>query len=82
MVAIKEKAAPLITGTHNVGETGGTTSTISIIRKILDVKVKGSESGNKYSDRDPLQKKAIQALLEEYSKLREGVSNLRHGIWM
>ena len=71
-----------MTGTKNIGEPGGATSIVSIIRKILDVKVKGSESGNEYSDRDPLQKKAIQALVEENSKLREGVSNLRHGIWM
>lgn len=50
--AIKEEAAPLITGTHNVGETGGATSTISIIRKILSVKAKDKETSKKFSGRD------------------------------
>lgn len=44
---IKEEAAPLITGTQNVGETGGATSTISIIRKILNVKKKNAEKSTK-----------------------------------
>lgn len=48
----KKEATPFMTGTQNLGEPGGATSTISIIRKILDVKVKGSESGKKYSHRD------------------------------
>ena len=36
--AIKEEAAPLITGTRETGESGGTASTISIFRKIMNVK--------------------------------------------
>ena len=44
---IKEEAAPLITGTRDAGETGGTTSTISIIRKILDVKKKNANNSPK-----------------------------------
>lgn len=50
--AIKEEAAPLITGAHNVGETGGATSTISIIRKILSVKAKDKKTKKKFSGRD------------------------------
>ena len=74
---VKKEATPFMTGTKNIGEPGGATSTISIIKKILDVKVKDSDSGNKYSDRDPLQEKAIQALRKENDKLREDVSNLK-----
>lgn len=64
VVAIKEEAAPLITGTHNVGETGGATSTISIIRKILSVKANQTESGKK----DSLRKKMDQQYLDAVNR--------------
>lgn len=52
VVEIKEEVAPLITGTHNMGETGDATSIISIIRRILAVKAKHRHSQEKYSARD------------------------------
>ena len=72
VVAIKE-AAPLITGTQNVGETGGATSTISIIRRIMNVK----ENGSKFSLRDPEYRKAQKAMEQENAKLREDVERLK-----
>jgi len=45
MAAIKEEAAPLITGTHDVGVTGGATSIFSIIKKIFSVKAKRETAG-------------------------------------
>lgn len=44
VVAIKEEVVPLITGTPRKGKTGGTTSTISIIKNILDVKRKNEHN--------------------------------------
>ena len=78
VVSIKEEAAPLITGTHNVGETGGATSTISIIRRILDVKRNAdkktdasvtSESRNDSTDRQ-------LASYEETTPFMTGTQNL------
>lgn len=69
--------APLITGTHDVGETGGATSVTNINRKDNGVKAKESEGGNKYSQRDPLQEKALKALQKENAQLKEDVSRLR-----
>lgn len=77
VVAIKEEAAPLITGTHNVGETGGATSTISIIRKILSVKAKQAEVNKKFSHRDSLQEKALEAARKENEKLKADVVRLK-----
>lgn len=49
----KKEATPFMTGTQNLGEPGGATSTISIIRKILSVKNnKPQISGKKYSISD------------------------------
>ena len=69
--------APLITGTHDVGETGGASSVTNINRKDNGVKAKESEGGNKYSQRDPLQEKAVKALEKENAQLKEDVSRLR-----
>ena len=78
VVAIKEEAAPLITGTHNVGETGGATSTISIIRKILSVKAKQVETGKKFSHRDSNGTELTDAQIEYFrdSKVRDAEGNL------
>lgn len=71
---IKEEAAPLITGTHEVGETGGTASTISIIRRILDVKRKNVK---KLSERDPDLEKVNRVLTKENADLKHDVAYLK-----
>lgn len=50
VIAIKEEVVPLITGTQKMGVAGGTTSTISIIKKILDVKRKSNSKQFSVSD--------------------------------
>lgn len=85
--AIKEEAAPLITGAQRMGESGGATSTISIIRKILDVKQKsdGATVDNSEllrSDRDPTAAATAQALEKQNAKLREDVKELRELVRM
>ena len=45
--AVKKEATPFMTGTQNLGEPGGATSTISIIRKILSVKNNKSKTAEK-----------------------------------
>ena len=44
VIAVKKEAAPFMTGAQNLGKPGGATSTISIIKKILDVKWQASLS--------------------------------------
>jgi len=73
----KKEATPFMTGTQNLGEPGGATSTISIIRKILSVKAKQAEVNKKFSHRDSLQEKALEAARKENEKLKADVVRLK-----
>ena len=44
VIAVKKEATPFMTGAQNLGKPGGATSTISIIKRILDVKGQASLS--------------------------------------
>ena len=74
----KKEATPFMTGTQNLGEPGGATSTISIIRKILSVKAKQVASGKKLSHRDSNGTELTDAQAEYFrdSKVRDAEGNL------
>ena len=74
----KKEATPFMTGTQNLGEPGGATSTISIIRKILSVKAKQVASGKKFSHRDSNGTELTDAQIEYFrdSKVRDAEGNL------
>ena len=51
LFCIKEEAAPLITGAHDEGRSGGATSAVSILKRIRNVKMRIS-NGEPITARD------------------------------